>query len=80
MQSNLDRLAPYRALGIADKSIAFVLDAEESLIPMFQRIEAIEAENTARVLGAFQREGVAQRQRDAPGANILDHHGSCPLK
>ena len=61
MQSNLDRLAPYRALGIADKSIAFVLDAEESLIPMFQRIEAIEAENTARVLGAFQQEGVAQR-------------------
>ena len=52
---------PYRTLGVGEKSIAFVLDTEASLAPVFARIEAIEAENTARVLAAFQKEGVAQR-------------------
>ena len=53
--------APYRSLGVGEKSIAFVLDTETSLAPVFARIEAIEAETSARVLAAFQREGVAQR-------------------
>lgn len=52
---------PYRTLGVGEKSIAFVLDTEASLAPVFARIESIEAENTARVLAAFQKEGVAQR-------------------
>lgn len=56
-----DRLGPYKRLGTGEKSIAFVLDAEAGLAPAFARIDAIEAENAARVLGAFQREGVAQR-------------------
>lgn len=55
------RLAPYQGLGVGDKSIAFVLDAEAGLAPHFARIEAVEAENAARVLAAFQRERVAQR-------------------
>ena len=53
--------APYRSLGVGEKSIAFVLDTEASLAPVFARIEAIEAETSARVLAAFQKEGVAQR-------------------
>lgn len=53
--------APYRSLGVGEKSIAFVLDTEASLAPVFARIEAIESETSARVLAAFQREGVAQR-------------------
>ena len=53
--------APYRSLGVGEKSIAFVLDTEASLAPVFARIEAVEAETSARVLTAFQKEGVAQR-------------------
>ena len=53
--------APYRSLGVGEKSVAFVLDTEASLAPVFARIEAVEAETSARVLGAFQKEGVAQR-------------------
>ena len=49
---------PYRTLGVGEKSIAFVLDTEASLAPVFARIESIEAENTARVLAAFQKEGL----------------------
>lgn len=58
---DFDRLAPYRRLGVGEKSIAFVLDAEAGLAPAFARIEAIEANNAARVLQAFQKEGVGQR-------------------
>ena len=58
---DFDRLAPYRRLGAGEKSIAFVLDAEAGLAPVFARIESIEAENAARVLQAFQEESVAQR-------------------
>ena len=53
--------APYRSLGVGEKSVAFVLDTEASLAPVFARIEAVEAETSARVLTAFQKEGVAQR-------------------
>ena len=53
--------APYRSLGVGEKSVAFVLDTEASLAPVFARIEAVEAETSARVLAAFQKEGVAQR-------------------
>lgn len=53
--------APYRSLDVGEKSIAFVLDTEASLAPVFARIEAVEAETSARVLTAFQKEGVAQR-------------------
>ncbi len=58
---DFDRLAPYKRLDAGEKSIAFVLDAEAGLTPVFARIEAVEAENAARVLQAFQKESVAQR-------------------
>lgn len=58
---DMDRLAPYRRLRVTDRSIALVLDAEAALAPVFARIDAIEAGNAARVLEAFQKEGVAQR-------------------
>ncbi|MEA5059286.1 MAG: methionine gamma-lyase family protein [Candidatus Pelethousia sp.] len=61
MQTSDDRFEPYKKLGVADTSIGFVLDAEAALAPVFGQVDAIEAANAARVLEAFQKEGVAQR-------------------
>ena len=52
---------PLSHLGGGGEEHCIVLDTEASLAPVFARIESIEAENTARVLAAFQKEGVAQR-------------------
>ncbi|MCE5234895.1 MAG: methionine gamma-lyase family protein [Clostridiaceae bacterium] len=46
---------------VCERAARITMEAEAALSPVFSRIDAVEAQNQARVLGAFQAENVALR-------------------